>query len=335
MRATSQQEVVVAGFRPVVVVLLAIFVIPPCIAGEPVALEAEVRARLAELPEDPAPKSRRQGAHYFKGNEYHFQVFVPYIQDLGGALLGIGTDQNFTLADIAGSELVFIFDYDAIIVREMEIYLSFIRRCATSQELIDLWGDPDRGDEARAIINEDFGGKEKSALYLRVHKKYGERIGKHLKDSRKRAKKGTRLHWLVTEESYTRTRALVEAGRVVVLDGNLLGGVTVQGIADVLTELKMPVGVLYLSNAEEYWSRYTDGFESSMQALPMDDKTRVLRTFHDTKLPKIAPEKYYHYNVQAGQHLKECLAKEGRMRYRSMMAYVHKLGDGTSSELGL
>ena len=296
--------------------------------------EPSMRERLVALPQDPVPDTRRQDAHYVKGNEYHLDIFVPYIQDLGGALLGIGADQNFTLAEVSGAEWLFIFDYDPIVVREMQIYLLFIRASHTPRDLIAYWGEKEKRDEARRIIEEEFGGDDDAREHLRVHKKYGKKIAKHLARCYERARAGRLAHWTASEESYGRIRALVDAGRVVVLDGDLLGGRTVTGIADLLRERSIPVQVLYLSNAEEYWSRYSEAFEESVRALPMDSKTKVLRTFHDTHLPKMQPQDFYHYNIQSGLDFQERLGITGRLRYRSMMKRVRLLESASTSILG-
>jgi len=294
-----------------------------------------MRGQLEALPEDPVPETRRQDAHYVKGNEYHLDIFVPHIRNLGGALIGIGADQNFTLAAFSGAELVFIFDYDPIVVREMQIYLLFIRNSRTPQELIDYWGDDEKRSEAHRIIKEKYGTENAAREYLRVHKRYGRTIAKHLTRSLSRARAGRLVHWTACDESFGRIRDLIEAGRVLVLNGDLLGGRTIRGIADVLHAFSATVQVLYLSNAEEYWSRYSKGFEESIRSLPMTSATRVLRTFHDTRLAKVPPQKYYHYNIQSGLDFQSQLGAPGRLRYRSMMKRVRLLQPESTSLLGL
>ncbi|MFT7520340.1 MAG: sulfatase modifying factor 1, partial [Kiritimatiellia bacterium] len=54
--------------------------------------------------------------HYIYPNEDRAHITFPYIENRGGALLGVGSDQNYTYAAIARSELLFLLDYDAIVI---------------------------------------------------------------------------------------------------------------------------------------------------------------------------------------------------------------------------
>ncbi|HEY8378164.1 MAG TPA: hypothetical protein VIK91_16830, partial [Nannocystis sp.] len=54
--------------------------------------------------------------HYVKSNEVRHDVFFPYVAGKGGAYIGVGSDQNYTVAAAAGSELMFLLDIDQSVV---------------------------------------------------------------------------------------------------------------------------------------------------------------------------------------------------------------------------
>ena len=46
--------------------------------------------------------------HYYRSNEWRQDLLREHLAGLGGALIGVGADQNYTLAAMAGSDLVFL-----------------------------------------------------------------------------------------------------------------------------------------------------------------------------------------------------------------------------------
>ena len=60
--------------------------------------------------------------HYVKSNEVRHDVWFPYMAGLGGAYLGVGSDQNYTVAGVARSELMFLSDIDRSVVDLHRIY---------------------------------------------------------------------------------------------------------------------------------------------------------------------------------------------------------------------
>jgi hypothetical protein len=66
------------------------------------------------------------------------------------------------------------------------------------------------------------------------------------------------------------------------MPGDLTGDASLQTIAAACKALDVPVKVLYMSNAEEYF-KYTKQFRQNMRAQPVDDATMVLRTIYSKK----------------------------------------------------
>lgn len=69
-----------------------------------------------------------------------------------------------------------------------------------------------------------------------------------------------------------------------------------QRIAAASGELGVPLRVLYLSNAEQFF-RYGEGFRANMAAFPTDERTVVLRTFRERGAPYPTGDRW-HYLVQ-------------------------------------
>ena len=61
-------------------------------------------------------------------------VLLARIGGLGGAYIGVATDQNYTMAAAARSELLFLMDYDAEVGRIHRIYHAFMAEAATPAE---------------------------------------------------------------------------------------------------------------------------------------------------------------------------------------------------------
>src|SRR5690606_20098978 len=78
-------------------------------------LPDEVRARFEGLPRDPKPDALVRNSHYWISNELNQDLWYEHVADLGGAYLGVGTDQNYLLAGWAKSDLVVVVDFDEAI----------------------------------------------------------------------------------------------------------------------------------------------------------------------------------------------------------------------------
>jgi hypothetical protein len=292
----------------------------PSLPGLTDPLSEDDLMELSLLPQDVLPEERRQTAHYIRGNEGNLALFSTHIAGLGGAYVGIGSDQNFTLAHLAGAERLFVFDYDIVVVRVMRVHVALLKHCDSLAHLLELWGNPDLRDQVAACLSREYpSGTEVDAL-IRIHRRYGKAIRKHLESSRSSAEKGRTVHWTGKDDSFQYVQSMARRGAVRVLEGDLLAGKCLAGIGAYLHGRGIPLRVLYLSNAEEYWSRYTPDLENSLLSLPHDVRSVILRTIHDTNLPKCAPKNYYHYNIQKVSALVRYVTSEKRpIRFRSMV----------------
>jgi hypothetical protein len=240
-------------------------------------LDDEARARLWAGPADePIPVD----THYVQSNETRHDLYFPYVEGIGGAFIGVGSDQSFTMMARARSELAFLIDIDYRVVDLQRIYAILIPQAETPQALVDMWDKPNEAATV-ALLEEAFADEEDgtAARIVRGFRTGRETVHRHLLRVIGRKVDGDPASWLSNSEMYDHVRALYQTRRVRMMPGNLAGDTSLQTIASVCKSLDVPVRVLYMSNAEEYF-KYTKQFRANIEAMPMDEKSMVLRTIY-------------------------------------------------------
>ena len=69
---------------------------------------------LSALPDE---KPYNVRIHFLRSNERRHDVFFPALRQLGGGYIGVGADQNYTLAAVARAELLWLIDIDGDVVQ--------------------------------------------------------------------------------------------------------------------------------------------------------------------------------------------------------------------------
>ncbi|MDX9719906.1 MAG: hypothetical protein RBU37_04100 [Myxococcota bacterium] len=255
------------------------------------------RAAFFASPADPpadrldAIKEEHVGAHFMWTDELHHELFEPHIQGLGGGYVGIGTNQAYLYLGWQRPHLAWLIDYDPWVVALHEAYFVFFKAANNAEELLAFFED---GDAGKKILSNELATHPELSLILTAYSKSRSGVKYNLLRQRNGLRKLEVKSFLTDQETFDFVRGLILAGRVRTLLGNLLDQTGVQGIGKSATELGVPIRVLYLSNAEQYWN-YTEQFKSNMLCLPFDEKTVVLRTSATKPV-----NKDYRYHVQAG-----------------------------------
>lgn len=233
------------------------------------AAAAELRA----LAPDPAPAHTTNDRHYLVSNERRLDLFRPELDDLGGVLLGVGSDQSYLMAAWSRTELLVIVDFDQQVVDMHALHGALMLAAPTSEEFLRLWSEEGSLD-ARAIVR---AAHPERAELLALYDDARERVDRRLRRlDRRYAELGVRS-WLDTPAQYRFVADLHARGRVVALRGDFTHEGLLRRVAAVLDAHGLPVKVLYLSNIEQYLT-YRRPFRDNMLALPFDDDTVVLRT---------------------------------------------------------
>ncbi|TGL52407.1 hypothetical protein EHQ61_04870 [Leptospira wolffii] len=268
---------------------------------------------------DPPPADRHLHAdHYPASNERRLDLFKSRVEGLGGGYVGVGTDQNLTLIAWAKSDYAYLTDFDPVTVSINRIHLYFLELAPNYAEFEKLWDVKNKKETLGVLEKRFFTDPEYNVIiksYEIALRKGG--VPQRLGDLHKISKvypQFTSFH--NDTKDYEFLRQMVLDGRILAVDGNLLGGKTFKSVAEKSERLGIPIRILYTSNAEEYF-RYPEGMKNNFLNLYSDSKSLVVRTvtkgarvygFPDGEMfPKEYP---FHYNIQPLENFKTWLKNE-------------------------
>ena len=275
----------------------------PAAAGDAAAL-----AQQAAAPADEPTHTVRR--HYMWSNERRHDLFFADLAGLGGGYLGVGGDQNYTMAAAAQAQVLWLVDLDAAVVRMHRLYAALLTAANTPAEFIALL-DPQQQpavERAVAAYYPTLDEAERRAI-LTVYHAYREDLSLHLHKTAEYRWAGRAVTWLGDPALFAHIRKLAAARLLVPRHGDLTGPTTMQEIAQAARTARVPMHVLYLSNAES-WFRYGQKFRQNLDALPFDDRALVLRTVKSEQLTYPHGD-IWHYSIQRAAHFTEHLRGRG------------------------
>lgn len=242
-------------------------------------------ARAQALAHDAETGPLTNGTHYFASNERDLDLVRAQVSGLGGVLVAVGADPAYLLAGWAAPEAVVIVDLDPAIVGLHGVYAAFFAAAAGPAEFRRLWS-AEGAEEARALL---AGDAERLAVYEAARAV----VDKRFADLERRL--GDRgVAWLLSDpQMYAHVAGLVRGGKVVALRGDFTRDGAVRAVGEALREAGLRVGLLYLSNIEQYFL-YTPGFRAGVAALPLAG-AQVLRTLPGRPAG-------FEYILQQGEH---------------------------------
>jgi hypothetical protein len=285
------------------------------------ALSEAQRATLLAGPEDPPIPVE---IHYVQSNETRHDLFFPYIAGKGGAYVGIGSDPNYTMMAASGCDLAFLMDIDYRVVDLHRIYEVLLPRSETPRDLIDFFAAEAKAD-TMALLDEAFANLEHAERrrVVRGYKVGRETVRKHLERVVSRHRDGRPTSWLSDPEMYAQVRALFREGRVRIMSGDLTGTASLKSVAKAARMLDVPVLLLYVSNAEEYF-KYTRQFAANIEALPITEDSVILRTIYSKEWEHAD---LWAYQVQPLSDMKKRLRNRQNRSRRPMLRLAER--DGT------
>ena len=255
----------------------------------------------------------RDKMHYVKSNEKRHDVFRKYIRNVGGAYAGVGSDQNFSMMAMARSKIAFMFDYDPVVVWINHVHRAFILHSPTRAEYLAKWEFKNWKTSYKLLKKEYKKHPEKAKIawtyrnWMYVMNRYlKRRVGIH----KRLMKKGKPLYanWLDKASTYNYIREMFRNNRIRIMKGDLLLNKSLQGIGKATHKMKIPLRILYLSNAEQFWG-YTRQFRKNIRSFNMDKDSIILRTLGSRRYG--APLHYiWIYIIQRGLHFQEQLGKK-------------------------
>lgn len=289
----------------------------PTTTGGLAPLSAAQRATLLAGGEDtlsPTP------IHYVKSNEVRHDVWFPYVKDRGGAYLGVGSDQNYTVAAAARSELMFLSDIDRSVVDLHRVYEVLIEASDTPEALLQRFEEREAAT-SRGLLEAAFADlpEPERRRIVRLYAAARETVLIHLRHVIKRKQGETPTTWLSDPAMYAHIRALFQADRVRAMGGDLTGSSSLQTAAAAARELGVPFGVIYFSNAEEYFD-YGKSFVANIDAFPLAEGAVLLRTIYNKQW--VHADQLWAYQVQPLADFKARLANRKNRSRNPMLRYA-------------
>lgn len=250
------------------------------------------------VPEDQPPekldatREDLEGRHYLTCDEIWLDKWYQQLKDMGRVYTGVGTDQGYTFISWMKPKLAFMTDYDPWVKRVHQIYAVFFEKAETIEAFLDLWQHKNRKSSVALLMEKLPGTEAERKRTVFVFQKWADRIHRRLRRVKGWMTERKVPSFVSDEASYTWTRQFVLDGRVRPVLCNLLDKGCFEGIGAALKQLDVPLGVLYTSNAEGYWS-YRDQFRANMNAQFVDEKSLLIRTLASKKR-----NGDYRYNTQ-------------------------------------
>lgn len=262
------------------------------------------RQALSRIAEDPAPAALVRNSHYWVSNENAHNVWRSHIENVGGALIGVGTDQVYVLASWARPEVIVPMDFDAS-VRDLHFAYGAAFLSAPDIASFRSFWNSDAETKLREALVEHFGASRADAA-MQAWKASHARVQRRFRKVIDYYNAKNIPTFLNDEATYGRIRTLWQEGRVFPVRGDATGSVGMRAIARALEQANIQVGLVYLSNVEQY-IEYDAQTRRNFISLPWADNGLMLRTRPMSSLGLTGEECEYHYNMQRGLNFRQWL----------------------------
>ncbi|MBP6742367.1 MAG: hypothetical protein KA244_05940 [Deltaproteobacteria bacterium] len=275
---------------------------PPAVASPaasaPAPTSAEPSALVVGTPGNEGLHNVRH--HYLWSNERRHDLFFADVAELGGGYLGVGGDQNYTLAAAASASVLWLVDLDVMVVRMHRLYAALLATAETPAAFLALLADGSATAAAKVhaaidSYHQDQPSSERQELRA-LYAVSRSILLEHLRRTAEYRWAHRSVTWLGDPVLYARMRNLAQKHLIVARLGDLNGSQTLMQIAQAAQAAQVPISVLYLSNAES-WFAYNQSFRRNLVALPWAARGVVLRTVKSAVLPYPHGD-IWHYNVQ-------------------------------------
>ncbi|MCX4246956.1 LIC_10091 family protein [Paraliomyxa miuraensis] len=246
---------------------------------------------------------------YLQTNEPRGFVFAGYIRNLGGAYVGIGSDQNYSYIAAARAQWAWVMDYDPRVVHNHLRLRAFILASPTADDFVALFSEAGQ-HEALAILDEALGEHPQFNAIRWGYRATRSELHGYFQAQRARSRTHPEFGWLRNDENYRYIRTLYEQGRLAPKAGDLLLDGSMQAMGAAARELRVPVRIYYTSNAPTAWGgEVTPAYRRNVLSLPFDRLSVVLQTTDGGG--SLRQKTKWHHNVQWGRLLHERLQLPG------------------------
>ncbi|MCB9594749.1 MAG: hypothetical protein H6719_18660 [Sandaracinaceae bacterium] len=239
------------------------------------------------VPDEPV---ERTAEHYPETNERAHSLYYPVVAGRGGGYLGVGSQQSYSIAAAQGADPIVLVDYDPVVTRLHRALVVLVASCPDVACLRARLRPESERESAAAIATAlgDGWSAQRTTREFRVHRPLLARRIDEL---------GREESWVSRDDWYTHIRGLARRGRIIARIADLRGDATLPAVARVARAEGVSFRVVYLSNAEEYFS-YGPQFLQNVSGLPHPEDAVVLRTLRDRRLPRASGDSMWHYDVE-------------------------------------
>lgn len=284
------------------------------IPDDPAAPLPQALQRVAEdIPNEGTPDPPE---HYPTSNEWNHQLWFSHVRDLGGAFVGVGADQCYTLAAVQNARFLWVVDFDPLVPLIHRIYGALVPISPTPDALIARFSD-EEASASSALLRERLASDPDRDAIVRAFDRNRDRMHGYLLRVQRNVVGGTAASWLADPALYARVRALHTARRVIARNGDVTANGALRAVGRAARELGIPLRVIYFSNAEQFFPFSAD-FRANLDALPTDDRTVVLRTFREAGIP-YPPRERWHYMVQPIEDMRARIRENGYRHSRQIV----------------
>lgn len=263
---------------------------------------------VARLASDPAPAKLTNDIHYLVSNERRLDLLREDIQGNGGVYVGVGAAQNYLLAGWAAPSFMVLIDFDQDVVDLHTLHVAFLAHADDGTEFEALWSE-DAAPIATRLLAVAAPDPTRRTRLRALYERARPEVATSLARTRARFEELGVRNFLGDDAQYTAVATLARTGRIISKRGDFTEPGVVAEVARALEQAHARLGVLYLSNIEQYFM-YGRGFRDNVAALPMDEQTTVVRT-----LP--AKPAGFEYITQRGDHMQAWVRRKNvRSVYR-------------------
>jgi hypothetical protein len=286
----------------------------PPVPNDPSAPLPEALQRVAEdIPNEGTPNPPE---HYPTSNEWNHQLWFSHVRDLGGAFVGVGADQCYTLAAVQDARFVWLVDFDPLVPLIHRIYNVLVPLSETPDALIARFSD-EQAEASTALLREHLANDPELEAIVRAFTRNRDRMHGYLVRVQRNVVGGQPASWLSDPMLYGRIRTLHTARRVVARNGDVTANGALRAVGRAAVQLGLPLRVIYFSNAEQFFP-FTADFRANFDALPTDERSVVLRTFRERGAPYPRNERW-HYMVQPVTDMRARIRENGYRHSRQIV----------------
>jgi len=300
---------------------------------DPTPLSSEQLALVRGIAEDPiwekpecegewgtVSLSCRDPLTYVKSNEGRSWVMSPYIQNRGGAYVGVGSDQNYTFASLARAQFVWLFDYDPDVVGLHMVNRALILASDSPKAFVARYATAGR-TESLKIIADTYADHPEKAYFIAHYRQFQPQLHVYYAWLTNPSGREDEVQWLRDAEQYAYVRKLWETGRMWPVKGDLLGKNAMRSIAETCGKLSVPMRTMYVSNAPEVWGgRLVPGYRQNVIGLPTDELSIMVHSFKK-ETGYGGPTGPWHFNLQSLSQHQELMSLPG---YTSVVQLISR-----------